>query len=94
MGHQPDKEVEKMIELLHPDGGRWDIDKMNETFIEADVEDILKIPVGRAETYDYISQNYTQKNICLVLDWHITSNDILNVWLRTCGCSELVPYVH
>jgi hypothetical protein len=57
----PDKEVEKMIELLHPDGGRWDIDKMNETFIEADVEDILKIPVGRAETYDYISQNYTKK---------------------------------
>jgi hypothetical protein len=39
MGHQPDKEVDKMIELLQPDGGGRGIDKMNEMFIEADVED-------------------------------------------------------
>lgn len=48
MGHRPDAEVEKVKHLLLPGGAGWDISKLNDMFFEADVSDILKIPVGRA----------------------------------------------
>jgi hypothetical protein len=45
--------VEKVAELVVlPDGGGWNVNKIN-------VEDILKIPVDRAGTYDYLAWNYT-----------------------------------
>ena len=41
-------------ELLLPDGGGWNVGKLNELFFERDVEDIVKIPVGRAGSEDYL----------------------------------------
>jgi hypothetical protein len=55
-----DAEVEKVKHLLLPGGAGWDISKLNDTFFEADVSDILKIPVGRAGTDDYVASNYTK----------------------------------
>jgi hypothetical protein len=32
MGHEPDTEVEKVKELLMPEGDRWDINMLNDKF--------------------------------------------------------------
>ena len=63
LGCKPNSEVEKVSELLLPDGTGWDVAKLNETFFEVDVNDILKIPVGRAGTDDYLAWNYTKNGI-------------------------------
>jgi hypothetical protein len=49
-----------VAELLLPDGQGWDVGKLDELFYECDVEDIMKIPVGRAGTDDYIAWNQTK----------------------------------
>jgi ribonuclease HI len=59
-GHKPNQEVQKVQELLLPGGTGWNITKLNEVFFEEDVADILKIPVGRAGTDDYVAWNYTK----------------------------------
>jgi hypothetical protein len=61
--HRPDKSVEKVNELLLPEGGGWNIDKLNEVFFEGDVDDILKIHVGHAVTDDYLAWNYTKNGV-------------------------------
>jgi hypothetical protein len=38
----------------------WNEAKVKELFFEGDVEDILKIPVGRAGNADYLAWNYTK----------------------------------
>jgi hypothetical protein len=60
MGHQIGKEVNKVSELLLPNGAGWNVHKLNEVFFEADVADILKVPVGRAGTDDYVAWNFTK----------------------------------
>jgi ribonuclease HI len=50
-------------ELLLPDGQGWNEAKLNELFYESDVEDIMKISVGRAGTEDYIAWNQTKNGI-------------------------------
>jgi hypothetical protein len=62
-GHHPDKEVELVSELLLDDGSGWNETKLSETFFEADVEDILKIPVGCAGAVDYQGWNYTKNGV-------------------------------
>jgi hypothetical protein len=52
--------VEKVSELLLPEGAGWDIEKLHNSFFEVDVEDIMKIPVGQAGTVDYLAWNYTK----------------------------------
>jgi hypothetical protein len=59
-GHLPDVEVTKVQELLLPDGAGWNVNRLNECFFEGDVADILKIPVGRAGSEDYLAWNYTK----------------------------------
>jgi hypothetical protein len=59
-GHRPDVEVTKVQELLLPDGAGWNVNKLSECFFESDVADILKIPVGRAGSEDYLAWNYTK----------------------------------
>jgi hypothetical protein len=63
LGHKPQTSVSKVAELLLPDGQGWDIGKLNELFYEGDVEDIMRIPVGRAGTEDYIAWNQTKNGI-------------------------------
>jgi hypothetical protein len=53
----------KVKELLVPEGGNWNKEKLDECFYETDVADILKIPVGRAGSEDYIAWNYTKNGI-------------------------------
>jgi hypothetical protein len=56
LGHLPDAAtVDKVSDLLLPGGHGWNEVKLRETFFEADVYDILKIPIGRAGTADYIA---------------------------------------
>jgi hypothetical protein len=62
-GVKPDKEVGFVSDLLLPDGQSWDAGKLQEVFYEGDVEDILKIPVGRAGTGNYVAWNYTKNGI-------------------------------
>jgi hypothetical protein len=62
-GHRQDVEVDKVSELLEPSGAGWNLDKLNECFFEADVEDILKIPVGRTGSADYMAWNYTKNGV-------------------------------
>ena len=40
--------------------------KLRETLFEIDVVDILKIPVGRAGTEDYLAWNYTKNGVFTV----------------------------
>jgi hypothetical protein len=55
--------VEKVSEFLLPDGQGWDELKLNEVLFESDVDDILRIPVGRAGTEDYLAWNHTKNGI-------------------------------
>jgi hypothetical protein len=66
LGHKPDQVVQKVEELLLPDGAGWNVEKLNDVFFDGDVTDILKIPVGRAGTSDYIAWNYTKNGISSV----------------------------
>jgi hypothetical protein len=61
LGHKPDQNVRKVSELLLPDGGGWDEQKLRQTFYDGDTKDILKVPIGRAGTADYLAWNYTKK---------------------------------
>jgi hypothetical protein len=63
LGHKPHTSVSKVEELLLPDGQGWNEAKLNELFYESDVEDIMKISVGRAGTEDYIAWNQTKNGI-------------------------------
>jgi hypothetical protein len=63
MGIKPSKEVSLVSELLLPDGAGWNVDKLNDCFFEADVSDILKIPVGRAGSVDYMAWNYSKNGV-------------------------------
>jgi hypothetical protein len=58
--------VQTIDELLASDGQGWNETKLNELFFERDVEDILKIPVGRAGTGDYLAWNYTKYGVFTV----------------------------
>jgi hypothetical protein len=66
LGHRPDKCVNKVSELLLPDGEGWDEEKLNETFFGGDVEDIKKIPIGCVGSVDYVAWNYTKNGISSV----------------------------
>jgi hypothetical protein len=63
LGYLPEATAERVEDLLLPDGRGWNEQKLRATFYEADVSDILKIPVGRAGTEDYIAWNYTKNGI-------------------------------
>lgn len=60
---RPGVEVQKVAELLLPDGQGWNVQKLNECFFEGYVVDVLETPVGRAGLDDYVAWNYT-KNGC------------------------------
>jgi hypothetical protein len=66
LGLRPNKHVSLVNKLLLSDGQGWNADKLNELFFEGDVEDILKIPVGRAGIENYIAWNYTKNGIFTV----------------------------
>jgi hypothetical protein len=55
--------VERVSEFLLPEGGGWNEEKLRAVLFDVDVEDILKIPVGRAGTCDYLAWNYTKNGI-------------------------------
>ena len=63
LGHKSNTVVHKVGELLLPDGGGWNVEKLNEIFFERDVEDIVQIPVGRAGSGDYFAWNYTKNGL-------------------------------
>jgi hypothetical protein len=60
LGHMPEAVVPKVNELLLAEGGGWNVQKLRDTFFHGDVDAILKIPVGRAGTEDYLAWNYTK----------------------------------
>jgi hypothetical protein len=67
IGTKPDSmQVSLVSELLHVDGQGWNEAKVKELFFDGDVEDILKIPVGRAGTADYLAWNYTKNGVFTV----------------------------
>jgi hypothetical protein len=73
--------VTKVKELLVPEGGEWSKEKLNNCFFETDVADIMKIPIGRAGSDDYIAWNYTKNGIFSVRSaYHLNSR--LNETLR------------
>jgi hypothetical protein len=72
LGIKPGKEVNLVSELLLPNGAGWNVGKLNDCFCEADVNDILKIPVGRAGSVDYMAWNYTKNGLFSVrLTYHL-----------------------
>jgi hypothetical protein len=67
LGAKPNTAPVTMVsDLLLADGLGWNVAKVNELFFEGDVEDILKIPVGRAGTGDYLAWNYTKNGVFTV----------------------------
>jgi hypothetical protein len=69
--HKPYNTITKVNKLLLQNGEGWNIDKLNEVFYEEDVAGILRVPVGRARTSDYVAWNYT-KNASFRSSLHIT----------------------
>jgi hypothetical protein len=63
LGHRPNAEIRKVEEVLLDEGRGWDEDNLREFFFDGDVDDILKIPVGRAGTDDYLAYNYTKNGV-------------------------------
>jgi ribonuclease HI len=63
LGTKPDQNINTVSELLLDNGIGWDVEKLNECFFEVDVNDILKIPVGRARTANYLAWNYTKNGV-------------------------------
>jgi hypothetical protein len=63
LGHKPNAEIRRVEEVLLDDGQGWDEEKLPEIFFDGDVDDILKIPVGRAGTDDYLAWNYTKNGV-------------------------------
>jgi hypothetical protein len=63
LGHKPETTINKLNEVILPDGQGWNVAKLNELFFEGDVADILKTPVGRAGSEDYVTWNYTKNGI-------------------------------
>jgi hypothetical protein len=59
-------QVSQVSELLLADGQGWNEVKVKELFFEGDVDDILKIPIGRARTADYLAWNYTKNGVFTV----------------------------
>jgi hypothetical protein len=55
--------TDRVSNLLLDNGRGWNVEKLNEVLFEGDVADILKIPVGRAGTRDYLAWNYTKNGI-------------------------------
>jgi hypothetical protein len=55
--------VSKVEDLLLPDGQGWNEAKLRAVFFEKDVDDIMRIPVGRAGSDDYIAWNYTKDGV-------------------------------
>jgi hypothetical protein len=55
--------VSEVEELLLPYIQGWNEAKLRAVFFETDVEDIRRIPVGRAGSDDYIAWNYTKDGV-------------------------------
>jgi hypothetical protein len=66
LGPKPNTEVAKVADLLLPDGRGWNLAKLNECFYDADVADIVKIPVGHAGSRDFSAWNYTKNGLFTV----------------------------
>jgi hypothetical protein len=69
--------VSKVEDLLLPDGQGWNEAKLRAVFFEKDIEDITRIPVGRAGSDDYIAWNYTNDRI-----FSVKSAYHLKMWLN------------
>jgi hypothetical protein len=63
LGHKPNTSVQRVDELLLPEGAGWDVAKLEEVFFDSDVADIVQIPVGRAGSDDYIAWNNTKNGV-------------------------------
>jgi hypothetical protein len=63
LGHKPRMEIRRVEEALLDAGQGWNESRLREVFFDGDIEDILKIPVGRAGTEDYLAWNYTKNGI-------------------------------
>jgi hypothetical protein len=74
-GHHPNKNVNMVSELLLPDGGGWNEEKLREVLFDVHVEDILKIPVGRLEQV-IISHGITPKTGSFLSNRHTISRPI------------------
>jgi hypothetical protein len=85
---QPDKNVSKVLELLLENGGGWKVDKLNELFLEGGVADILKIPIGRARTRDYLAWNYTKNGIFSVKSAYHLKQQIKRSFVGMVGSSS------
>jgi hypothetical protein len=76
-------------DFLLEGGGAWDEPKLREFFYEADVQDILKIHVGRAGMEDFIAWNHTKSGI-----FSVKSAYHLAVQRKSLGREVRNPLVH
>jgi hypothetical protein len=76
---KPNVVINNVCDLLLEDGHGWSEEKLNATFFERDVTDILRIEVGCAETEDYAAWNYTRNGI-----FTVRSAYHLNMHLKKC----------
>jgi hypothetical protein len=83
---KPNVVINNVCDLLLEDGHGWSEEKLNATFFEEDVTDILQIPVGCAGTEDYASWNYTRNGI-----FTVRSAYHLNMHLKKCRMGKASP---
>jgi hypothetical protein len=82
---KPNAVISNVCDLLLEEGHGWSEEKLNATFFEGDVTDILSIPVGCAGTEDYAACNYTRNGI-----FTVRSAYHLNMHLKNAGWAKLL----
>jgi ribonuclease HI len=88
LGQKPGEEVSTVSDLLLPDGQGWNEALLNDVFFDGDVADIVKTPVGRAGSEDYIAWNYTKNGIFTVKSAYHLRMQLKDRETNQVGCSN------
>jgi hypothetical protein len=72
LGRREEGGPSKVQDLIIPEGGAWDEEKVRQYFFDIDANDILRTPVGRPGCADYRAWNFTKNGLFSVkLAYHL-----------------------
>jgi hypothetical protein len=63
LGHLQEECPKRVCDFITDEGGAWDVDKLTAHFVPLDVADILRTPVGRAGSSDFLAWNFTKNGV-------------------------------
>jgi hypothetical protein len=63
LGRLQEECPERVCDFIIDEGSAWDVEKVMAHFVPLDVTDILRTPVGRAGTTDFLAWNFTKNGV-------------------------------